>query len=171
MIMVMAERCPVIFHQMEDVLNQLQDYILSVRPRPGGKHIHFNTLSSGKETLETGMICNSEEHFQNPSSIASSKLYEKCSQCNKAEILTTKVKMHRTGDRELNYSSSLKRNLGKRTALATANTTTQGILQRENQLGHKRLQVSQFYSLVPQFYAQLINVSIDKSCQIPVLES
>lgn len=55
-----------------------------------GKHIHFNTLSSAKETLETGLICNSEEHFQNPSSMASSKLYEKCSQCNKAEILTTK---------------------------------------------------------------------------------
>lgn len=87
-----------------------------------GKHIHFNTISSGKETLETGMICNSEKHFQNPSSMASSKLHEKCSQCNKAEILTTKVKMHRTGERELNYSLSLKRDLGKRTALATANT-------------------------------------------------
>lgn len=52
-------------------------------------HIHFNTLSSGKKTLETGMVCNSEEYFKNPSSMASTKFNEKCSQFNKAEILTT----------------------------------------------------------------------------------
>ena len=65
-------------------------YLLS---KGGGKrsHVHFNSLSSDKKTLETGKACISEEYFRNPSSMASTKSGEKWSQCNKAEILTKKV--------------------------------------------------------------------------------
>lgn len=89
----MVERCPVIFHSIEDALNELQDYIPSVMERWGQEraHMHFNTLSSGKKTLKSGMGFNSEHHFRNPSSVASTKFNEKGAQCNKAEILATKI--------------------------------------------------------------------------------
>lgn len=89
---MMVERCPVIFHHIEDALDELQDYFVSVKEDVWRRtHIHFNTLSSGKKSLETGTVCNSEEHFRNPNSMASTKFNEKSSQCNKAEILTTKI--------------------------------------------------------------------------------
>lgn len=59
MVPSLVGKSPFIFHYMKNALDEQQNYILSIKEIE--INMYFNAPSSGKKTLKTGLVCNSEE--------------------------------------------------------------------------------------------------------------